>query len=123
MQRRFASRLPASAARPLLRSRQPRRALVEQRSGPLESDVLAIESRGKAHSGFGDDAGVATMIPPVTRFVSRTTKQIYATRANLIVLKHHLGRTIAVIAPANQRTVTQTGSRSGGEKPRPNRYR
>ena len=43
-------------------------ALVEQRSGPRES-----------------------------RFVSRTTKQIYATRTNIVVLKHHLGRTIAVI--------------------------
>jgi hypothetical protein len=80
-------------------------ALVEQRSGPRESDVLAIESRGKAYSRFGDDTGVATMIPPVTRFVSRTTKQIYATRANLVVLKHHLGRTIAVIeivSPGNK---------------------
>jgi hypothetical protein len=91
----------------LNRGRLPRgvAALVEQRSGPRESDVLAIESRSKAQSGFGDDAGVVTMIPPVTRFVSRTTKQIYATRANLIVLKHHLGRTIAVIeivSPGNK---------------------
>jgi hypothetical protein len=80
-------------------------ALVEKRSGPLESGVLAIESRGRAQAGFGDDAGVATMTPPVTRFVSRTTKQIYATRANLVVLKHHLGRTIAVIeivSPGNK---------------------
>jgi hypothetical protein len=80
-------------------------ALVEQCSGPRESDVLAIERRGKTHSGFAEDAGVATMIPPVTRFVSRTTKQIYATRANLILLKHHLGRTIAVIeivSPGNK---------------------
>ena len=72
-------------------------ALVEQRSGPKESDVLAIESRGRPRPGFNDDPAIATMTPPVTRFVSRTTKQIYATRANLIVLKHHLGRTIAVI--------------------------
>jgi hypothetical protein len=80
-------------------------ALVEQRSGPRESDVPAIETRAKANSGFGDDAGIVTMAPPVTRFVSRTTKQIYATRANLIVLKHHLGRTIAVIeivSPGNK---------------------
>ncbi len=80
-------------------------ALVEQRSGPKESHVLAIESRGRAQSGFADDPGIATMTPPVTRFVSRTTKQIYATRANLVVLKHHLGRTIAVIeivSPGNK---------------------
>jgi hypothetical protein len=45
------------------------------------------------------------MKPPVTRFVSRTTKQIYATRANRIVIRHHLGRIIAVIeivSPGNK---------------------
>jgi hypothetical protein len=48
---------------------------------------------------------VATMDPPVTRFVDRSTKQIYATRANRIVIKHRLGRIIAVIeidAPGNK---------------------
>jgi hypothetical protein len=81
-------------------------ALVEQRSGPRESDVLALESRSQPlRSGFGSDGGVATMEPPVTRFVSRTTKEIYAARANRIVIKHHLGRTIAVIeivSPGNK---------------------
>jgi hypothetical protein len=53
-------------------------ALVEQRSGPRESDVLAVESRGKPlRSGLGSEGGVATTEPPVTRFVSRTTKEIY----------------------------------------------
>ena len=45
------------------------------------------------------------MEPPTTRFVSRTTKEIYAARANRIVVKHHLGRTIAVIeivSPGNK---------------------
>jgi hypothetical protein len=81
-------------------------ALVEQRSGPRESDVLALEWRGKpSRSGFGSDAGVATTEPPVTRFVSRTTKEFYAARANRIVIKHRLGRTIAVIeivSPGNK---------------------
>ncbi len=72
-------------------------ALVERRSGPRESDVLAIESLGRSRSEFGTDAGVATSVPPVTRFVGRTSKQIYASRANRIVVKHRLGRTIAVI--------------------------
>src|SRR6202044_2257622 len=67
-------------------------ALLEQRSGPRESDVLAVESRAKTpRSEFGSAGGVATMEPPVTRFVSRTTKEFYATRANRIVIKHHLG--------------------------------
>src|SRR6202034_833208 len=53
-------------------------ALVEQRSGPRESDVLALERYGKPpHKGFGNDGGVATTEPPVTRFVSRTEKEIY----------------------------------------------
>ncbi len=80
-------------------------ALAEQRSGPRESDVLAIESFGGLRSEFGDDAGVATTSPPVTRFVGRTSKQIYAARANRIVVKHRLGRTIAVIeivSPGNK---------------------
>ncbi len=80
-------------------------ALVERRCAPRESGALAIESRSNARSEFGDDSGVTTMTPPVARFVSRTTKQIYATRANLVVLKHHLGRTIAVIeivSPGNK---------------------
>ncbi len=80
-------------------------ALVEQRTGPREPDVIAIERHGKPpRSGF-DDGGVATLAPPVTRFVGRTTKQIYASRANRIVVKHRLGRTIAVIeivSPGNK---------------------
>jgi hypothetical protein len=78
-------------------------ALVEQRTGPREPDVLAIERQGKrSRSGFDNDGGMAT---PVTRFVGRTTKQIYAARANRIVAKHRLGRTIAVIeivSPGNK---------------------
>ena len=81
-------------------------ALVEQRSGRKESDVLAVESYSKpSRSGFGSEGGVATMESPTTRFVSHTTKQFYATRANRIVLKHRLGRTIAVIeivSPGNK---------------------
>jgi hypothetical protein len=79
-------------------------ALVEQRAGPRESDVLAIESRSRAPRSELD-GGVATMPPPVTHFVSRTNKQIYATRANRIVVRHHLGRIIAVIeivSPGNK---------------------
>lgn len=81
-------------------------ALVEQRSGPREADVLALESRVKPLlSSFGNDGGVATTKPPVARFVSRTEKEFYAARANRIVVKHQLGRTIAVIeivSPGNK---------------------
>jgi hypothetical protein len=80
-------------------------ALVEQRAGPKESDVLAIEVRPQRRSGEDLDGGVATLPPPVTRIVRRTTKEIYASRANRIVVKHHLGRIIAVIeivSPGNK---------------------
>lgn len=81
-------------------------ALVEQRAGPRESDVLAIESRGKSRLSFGDDAGgVATAERPATRIVRRTTHEIYARRANRITIKHHLGRILAVIeivSPGNK---------------------
>jgi hypothetical protein len=42
---------------------------------------------------------------PVTRIVRRTTKEIYAGRANRIVVTHHLGRIVAVIeilSPGNK---------------------
>ncbi len=80
-------------------------ALVEQRSGPLEADVLAIERRMKPKPGGRLDGGVATMKPPTTRIVRRTDKEIYSDRANRIVVKHHLGRILAVIeilSPGNK---------------------
>jgi hypothetical protein len=79
-------------------------ALVEQKAGPLEADVLAIEARGKGPRRE-DNGGVAVTERPVTRIVRRTTKDFYADRANRIVVRHHLGRIIAVIeivSPGNK---------------------
>ena len=78
-------------------------ALVEQRAGPLESDVLAIESRGKRP--FQAEGGLAVADRPKTQYVRRTTKELYAGKANRIVVKHHLGRILAVIeivSPGNK---------------------
>src|SRR5438874_8213156 len=72
-------------------------ALVEQRAGPRESDVLAIEGRGPTRSGIKDDGNVATMEPPAAQIVRQSGKQIFAGRANRIVVRHHLGRIIAVL--------------------------
>ena len=79
---------------------------MEQRAGPLESDVLAIESIGGAMR-FVDDrgGGTATAEPPATRLVRRAAKQPYASRANRIVVRHHLGRIVAVVeivSPGNK---------------------
>jgi hypothetical protein len=92
-------------ARELNRGRLPKglSALVEQRSGPRESDVLAIESRRPPDTS--DASGVATVGPPLTTIVRRTTRAVYAGRANRIVVRHHLGRIVAVIeivSPGNK---------------------
>jgi hypothetical protein len=72
-------------------------ALVEQRSGPREPDVLAIEA-GAGWTGLDvSSAGVATMPPPRMQIVHRSESELYAARANRIVLRHHLGRIVAVI--------------------------
>ena len=79
--------------------------VVEQRSGPLESDVLTIESAGIARLAPDRTGATATAEPPVTRLVRRTTKEPYARRANRIVVRHHLGRILAVIeivSPGNK---------------------
>lgn len=95
-------------ARELNRGRLPRifSALVEQRSGPPESDVLTIESSEEVEGLSPDGGGGAvTAAPPAARIVRRTTKEFYARRANRIVVRHHLGRIVAVIeivSPGNK---------------------
>ena len=82
-------------------------ALVEQRAGPREPDVLAIEARAQRGGLDVEAAGVATLEPPVTQIVHRSDKEIYAGRANRIVIRHHLGRIVAVIeivSPGNKDT-------------------
>ncbi len=92
-------------ARMLNRGRLPEgiSALVEQRLGPRESDVLAIERRNGPTRAV--DGGVMTLDRPLTRVVRRSSKEIYSGRANRIVVRHHLGRIIAVIeimSPGNK---------------------
>lgn len=94
-------------ARTLNRGRLPKgvSALVEQKSGPKEPDVLAIEKWHRSPELSAGNGAVATLERPTTRIVRRTTKEFYADRANRIVVKHHLGRTIAVIeivSPGNK---------------------
>ena len=85
-------------ARTLNRGRLPRgvAALVEQRAGPREADVLAIERRGNPRP-TATDGGVAVREPPAAPIIRRNARFMYAERANRIVIKHHLGQILAVI--------------------------
>lgn len=94
-------------ARELNRGRLPPdlSALVEQRSGPRESDVLAIESTGEATRMGPDRGGAVIAEPPVAQIVRRTSKELYSGRANRVVVRHHLGRIVAVmeiVSPGNK---------------------
>ena len=81
-------------------------ALVEQRNGPWESDVLTVESR--SHSKLPNDANgvnTQTLARPAARIIRTSKLDHYSRRANRIVVKHHLGRTVAVIeiiSPGNK---------------------
>lgn len=81
-------------------------ALVEQRTGLREADVLAIEGRARSRRATPENSGgLLTLERPTATITDRTTKEIYAGRANRIVIKHHLGRTVAVIeilSPGNK---------------------
>ena len=79
-------------------------ALVEQRSGPREADILTVERRMKSERS-DSGPGALTLEPPSTKIVRRTSKEFYAGRANRIVVRHHLGRIVAVIeilSPGNK---------------------
>lgn len=93
-------------ARSLNRNRLPKglSALVEQRAGFREPDVLAIESRDRTPDA-ATEGGVATATRPSAQIVRQSSKEIYAGRANRIVIRHHLGRIVAVIeiiSPGNK---------------------
>lgn len=85
-------------------------ALVEQRAGVKEPDVLAVEDRGTEENRFessltGSSAALVTMEAPSTRIVQRSAEEIYADRANRIVIRHHLGTIVAIIeivSPGNK---------------------
>lgn len=79
-------------------------ALVEQRAGAREPDVLTVE-RLPRPTFPANGNGTLLLERPVTRFIRKTSQEIYAARANRILVKHHLGRIVAVIeivSPGNK---------------------
>ena len=82
-------------------------ALVEQRYGVRETDILTVESLPRRERRLMDrEAGaLLTMEPPATKYLRRSNKAINAARANRIVVRHYLGRIVAVIeivSPGNK---------------------
>ena len=80
-------------------------ALVEQRTGPKETDVLAVDLFPESRRVREADGGLLTMESPRTKFVQKSSKEIYADLANRLVVKQNLGRTVAVIeivSPGNK---------------------
>src|SRR5262245_13500327 len=61
-------------------------ALIEQRAGKREGDVLAVESFDATSREYRD-TGVLIAERPKTKIVSRSETQVYARKANRIALK------------------------------------
>jgi len=77
-------------------------ALVEQRKGPKETDVLTVELAAPDESA---QAGTAVVERPKTRLVRQTDKAYYADKADRITIRHHLGRVVAfieIVSPGNK---------------------
>ena len=72
-------------------------ALVEQRAGSREGDVIAIEAWNATPEKPEADGGVMTMERPTTTIVRRSSNEAFAERANRIVIRHHLGKIVAVV--------------------------
>jgi hypothetical protein len=89
-------------------------ALVEQRAGGPEADVITLEL---SPSGGGSPTGLAVKThPPKTRFVSRFEAASYARKANRVAVHHPDGSVVAVIeivSPGNKdsRHAVQTFAR------------
>lgn len=80
-------------------------ALVEQKAGTKEPDVLTVDAFVEPRRAGDPYGGLLTVAPPATRIVRKSSKEFYSDLANRIVVKHKLGRTVAVIeivSPGNK---------------------
>ncbi len=78
-------------------------ALVEQHTGGLVPDVLALQRRARPAETMG--GAVVTTTPPKTRHVLRAQQEIAAARGNRVTIRHPLGRVVCVIeivSPGNK---------------------
>jgi hypothetical protein len=80
-------------------------AYIEQKTGMVQPDVLALDARPSRSGRRGPGGGLATLPVPTARYRYKSAKEIYAAKANRIVIKKELGRTVAVIelvSPGNK---------------------
>ena len=82
-------------------------ALVEQRQGFKEPDVVAVELDLPDDTGYrtGGPGGTAVLERPKTRVTCRTDGEHYAGKANRILIRHRLGRIVAfieIVSPGNK---------------------
>jgi hypothetical protein len=79
-------------------------ALVEQRSGTKEADVLAIEEKVPDFE-TANEGGVAIRERPNTRLVRQSEKEYYSDKASRVVIRHRLGRVVSfieIVSPGNK---------------------
>src|SRR5262249_51556049 len=80
-------------------------AIIEQKTGPKEGDVIAVDQRATPKAPITPAGGVITKDRPTTRIVRRSDGRRYAAKANRVVVQHHLGNMVAVIelvSPGNK---------------------
>jgi len=93
-------------SRALNRGRLPKNlsALVEQRSGFKEPDVVAVEL-ATPDEPSSSSGGVAVFDRPRTRITRLSDDEHYAGKADRIVIRHRLGRIVAfieIVSPGNK---------------------
>jgi hypothetical protein len=79
-------------------------ALIEQKVGPKEPDVLTVDKFTEQRRAT-ELGGLMIAEAPQTRIVRKSSKEHYADLANRIVIKHHLGQTVAaieIVSPGNK---------------------
>ncbi|MBI2806015.1 MAG: DUF4058 family protein [Planctomycetes bacterium] len=80
-------------------------ALVEQKVSTKETDVLTVDQLADGEADRGSGGTLLTMTAPATRIVRKSSKEFYSDLANRIVVKHQLGRTVAIVeivSPGNK---------------------
>jgi hypothetical protein len=84
-------------------------AMADQSLGGPIPDVITLQQRERPHDPFEPSGGIAVAdAPPRAKFITSVEPDLYARRANRIVIKHRRGLVVAVIeivSPGNKSTL------------------